>query len=65
MAHEFGGQRVVVGEERRHVGPERHARGARQRREIDDQRRLVLVGQRQRVGEDQPPFRVGIADLDA
>ena len=65
VAHEFGGQRVVVGEERRHVGPERDARGAGQRGEIDDQLRLVLVGQRQRVGEDQPAFGVGIADLDA
>ncbi len=60
----LGGERIVVGEERRHVRPERDARGAGQRGEIDDQRRLVLVGQRQRVGQDQPAFGVGVADLD-
>ncbi len=63
-ARQFGGERIVVGEERRHIGPERDARGAGERGEIDDQRRLVLVGQRERVGEHQPAFGVGIADLD-
>ena len=64
MRHQLVGQLVVVGEERRHVGPERNARGAGERREIENQFRVVLVGKRERVGEDQPPFGVGIADLD-
>ena len=47
------------------VGPERDARGAGQRGEIDDQLGLLLARARQRVAEDQPPFGIGVADLDA
>ena len=45
-------------------GPERDARRAGQRREIGDQLRLVFVGKRERVGEDQAAFGIGVADLD-
>ena len=48
----------------RQIRAERDARGAGQRGEIGDQFRLVLVGERQRVGEDQPALGIGIADLD-
>ena len=58
------GERLVVGVERRQVGAERDPRGAGQRREIEQELGRLLVGERQRVGEDQPPFRVGVADLD-
>ena len=64
MRHQLVRQVIVVGEERRHVGAERNPRGAGQRGEIGDQRRLVLIGQRQRVGEDETAFGIGIADLD-
>ena len=64
MAHQLGGERIVVGEERRQVGAERDARRAGQRGEVDDQLRLVLVGERQRVGENEPALGVGVADLD-
>ena len=55
---------VAIHEGRREVGPKRSARRARQSREIDDQLRLVLRRLGKRVGEDQPPFRIGIVDLD-
>ena len=48
----------------RQLRPERHARGAGQRRHGDDELRRLLVGERQRVGEHQPPLGVGVADLD-
>ena len=57
-------ERFVVGVEGRQIGPERDPRGAGQRREIEHELRRLLVGQRQRVGEDQPAFGVGVADLD-
>ena len=57
-------QRVVVGEEGRHVRPERHPRGAGQGGEADDEVGRLLVGERQRVGEHQPALGVGVVDLD-
>ena len=64
MTHQPVGKRIVIGEERRHLRTERDARGTGQRGEIGDQIRLVLVGKRQRIGEDQAAFGIGIADLD-
>ena len=64
MARELGCERLVVGVERHDFGAERDARGAGQRRHVDDQLRLLLVGERQRVGQDQAAFGVGVADLD-
>src|SRR3546814_8552696 len=46
------------------VGTERDARGAGQRREIDDQFGLVLARFGERVAEHQPAFGIGVADLD-
>ena len=46
------------------VGSQRHPRRAGQRGEIDQQRGLLLAGAGQRVAEDQPPFGIGVADLD-
>ena len=63
-ADQFIGEPVVVGEKGRHVGPERDTGRAGQRGEVGDQRRLVLIGERQRIGQDQPAFGVGIADFD-
>ncbi len=54
----------ISGIDRRQVRTERHAGGAGQSRHVDDKVRILLVGQSQGIGEDQPPFRVGIADLD-
>ena len=64
MRHQLVGERIVVGEEGRQIGAERDTCGAGQRGEIGNQFRLVLVGKRQRVGEDQAAFGIGIADLD-
>ena len=61
---ELGGERIVVGIERHHFGAERDAGGAGERRHVGDQFRLLLVGERHGVGEDQAAFGVGIADLD-
>ena len=62
--HHLRGERVVVGEQRRQVGPKRHAGRARQRGETRTALGRFLVGQRQGVGEDQPPLGIGVADLD-
>ena len=43
---------------------QRDARSAGQRREVDDQLRLVLGRPGQRVGKDQAPLGVGVVDLD-
>ena len=64
MAGEVGGERVVVGIERRQLGTERDARGAGQGRHVDDQLGRLLVGERQRIGQHQPALGVGVADLD-
>ena len=57
-------QLVVVGVDRRDFGPQRDAGGAGERRHVGDQFRLLLVGERDRVGEDQAAFGIGVADLD-
>ena len=64
LAVDLRRQRVVVGVEGRQVRPERDPRRAGQRGEVEDQVRLVLIGARERVGEDQAPLGVGVADLD-
>src|SRR5262249_33497239 len=51
------------GEEGRRSGAKRDAGRAGKRCEVGDQYRLVFIGERQRIGEDQPAFGVGIADL--
>jgi hypothetical protein len=55
---------LVVGVERRQLRPQRDPRRARQRGEVDGQHRLMLTRARQRVGQDQPTLRVGVAHLD-
>ncbi len=52
---DLGGQRLVVGIEGRQVGSERHARRARQRREIDQKVGLLLVGKRERIARISRP----------
>ena len=54
----------MVGEKGREVRAESDPRRAGQGREVDDQLGLVLGRAGQRVGEDQPPFGIGIVDLD-
>ena len=61
---EVGGEAVVLGVEGRQIGTEGDAGSAREGREIDEQLRLLLVGERQGVGQDQAPLRVRVADLD-
>ena len=60
----LGGKGIVVGVERRQLRAQRHAGGARQRGEADDRVGLLLVGERQRIGQHQPALGVGVADLD-
>ena len=64
MTHKAIGQLIVIGEKGRHVGTKRNPRRAGKRGEIGDQFGFVLVGERERVGEDEAAFGVGIADLD-
>ena len=52
-------------EQRRQLGAERDARGAGQRREVDQQVGSLRVGRGQRVGEHQAALGIGVADLDA
>ena len=59
-----GGERLVVGEERRQLRAERDARGAGERRDVDQQIGRLLVGERQRIGQDEPALGIGVADLD-
>ena len=40
------------------------AGGAGQRREVDEEVRLLFRGERERIGEDEAAFGVGVADLD-
>ena len=55
---------IVVGEERRQIGAQRHPRSAGERGEVDEQLRLVFQRQGQRIGEHQTPLGVGIFYLD-
>ena len=55
---------IVVAEQGRQFRTERHPRRAGQSREVDDQIRMLGIGQRQRVAQHQPAFRIGVADLD-
>ena len=43
---------------------QRHARGAGERRQVDQQLGLFAIGFGERIGEHQPAFGVGVADLD-
>ena len=63
-AQEIGRERVVLGIEGRKLRAERHARGAGEGGEVEDEIGLLLVGERQRVGEDETTLRVRVADLD-
>ena len=56
---QLGRQAIIVGVERRQIGPQRHAGGARQRRKARDRVGPLLVGERQRIGQVQagPPHR--------
>jgi hypothetical protein len=55
---------VVVGEDARVEVAEGELHRAGQRGEVEDVRRAVLTGVPERVGEDEPAFRVGVRDLD-
>src|SRR6185437_10670031 len=50
--------RIVIGEQRRQIGAERDARGAGQRGEIQQQRRVLAIRLGQRIAQNEPPFRV-------
>ena len=65
MTRHLGGERLVVGVIRRQFGSERDAGGAGERAHVDQKIGRFLVGERQRVGEDQAAFGVGVADLDS
>ena len=58
------GRVVVIREQRRKLGAERHPRGARQGREIDHEIRFLLAGEGDGVGKHQPAFGIGVADFD-
>ena len=55
---------VFRGEHGRQIGSQCGTRGARQRGQIDQQLGSLAVGLTQRIGEYQPAFGVGVADLN-
>ena len=55
---------LVGGVDGHDLRAERDAGGAGQRRQVEEQVRRLLAGERQRVGQHQPALGVGIADLD-
>ena len=61
---QVGGQGLVVGVERRQLGPEGDAGRAGQGGEVERQIGRMLPGAGQDVGQDQPALGVGVADLD-
>ncbi len=61
---DIGGKRVIHGVKWRQVGAEGDSCGACQGREIDEKIGRLLVGQRQRVGENEPPLGVRVADFN-
>ena len=64
MLCDFRGQRLVIGVERRKLRSERNARRAGERAHVDQKLGRFFVGKRQRIGQDQAAFGVGIADFD-
>lgn len=54
----------VIGEEGREIRTESNAGGAGQRRHVDQELGLFLVGISERIGKDQTALGVGIVDLD-
>ena len=64
MAGEVGGERLVVGVERRQLGAERDPRRAGERAHVDQKIGPLLVGERERIGENEAALGVGVADLD-
>ena len=64
VINDIAGDPVIVGEKRRHFGPQRNAGGPGQGREINNEFGLFLAGQGQRIGQDDPPFGIGMADFD-
>ena len=54
----------VAAEQGRQLGAQCHPGRARQRRQVDHQRRLAFTGIRQRVTQDDPTLGVGVADFD-
>ena len=62
--HDLFGQSIVLGVKRRQIGTECNAGRAGQRGILQDQFRLVLIGQCECIGQDQAAFGIGIADFD-
>ena len=54
----------VVAHKAGHLAAERHQAGAGERGEVHDTLGLIALGVGDPVGQDEPPFRVGVDDLD-
>ena len=63
-ARQIGDYLLVGAEQRRQLGTQGDARGARQRREVDDQVGPIAVGCAKRIAQHQPALGVRVADLD-
>src|SRR5712672_3757447 len=59
----LAGQCRATGKQRRQIRSEGRAGRARQRRQVDQQIRTLGVGVRERIGQHQSPFSIGVADL--
>ena len=62
--HRRGRPSSVVSGARRRMGPSATRAAPVSVGKIDDQRRPVFVGQRERIGKDQTALRIGIANFD-
>ena len=64
MAHQVGSQCFIIGEERRQLHAGGHARRAREGGDVDQQGWRFGIGIGQGIGQYQPAFGIGVADLD-
>ncbi len=64
VTQHVGRDSLVVGVERHKLRPDRDARRPCQGAHVDQKVRRFLVRDGQRISENEPAFRIGIADLD-
>ena len=61
--NQLAGQCVIIGKQGGQLRAKCHPCGTGERREIDDQHRVPLAGQRDGIAQHQPAFGIGVGDL--